>query len=79
MKADSKIYIAGHTGWWIGNTRKLKERGYQNLIYRTPRTDLTNQQAVQIFLREKPDMFSRCSKVAVSGKQHLSRQFIYKT
>jgi len=58
MKKESRIYIAGHRGM-VGSAilRKLKEREYENLIYRThERLDLTRQEQVEEFFdKEQPD------------------------
>jgi len=59
LSKDSKIYIAGHRGM-VGSAvkRKLKQEGYDNLIYRTStELDLRNQKAVQQFFKEEqPDI-----------------------
>ena len=58
MKKNDKIYIAGHRGL-VGSAilRKLKDNGYENLIYKThSELDLTDQSAVKFFFeKEKPD------------------------
>jgi len=58
MKKNSKIYIAGHRGL-VGSAivKKLKLKGYTNLIYRTHnKLDLTNQKDVaEFFETEKPE------------------------
>ncbi|MBC7162754.1 MAG: GDP-L-fucose synthase [Immundisolibacter sp.] len=58
MKPSDKIYIAGHRGL-VGSAlmRKLRERGYTNLLIRThAELDLTDQAAVEAFFAaEKPD------------------------
>ena len=58
MKINSKIYVAGHTGL-VGSAlvRKLKEKGYHNLIFREyPPFDLTHQNDVEKFFEiEKPE------------------------
>ncbi len=58
MKINSKIYVAGHTGL-VGSAlvRKLKEKGYHNLIFREyPPFDLTHQNDVEkLFEIEKPE------------------------
>jgi len=58
MKKNSKIYIAGHRGL-VGSAivKKLKLKGYTNLIYRThKKLDLTNQKDVaEFFETEKPE------------------------
>lgn len=57
MKADDKIYIAGHTGL-VGSAvmRLLRKKGYTNLLYQTKEElDLTNRAEVdQWFARQKP-------------------------
>ena len=59
MNSNSKIYICGHSGM-AGSAimRKLKEKGYNNLIYRTHKElDLTNQADVfKFFETEKPEV-----------------------
>lgn len=56
---DSKIYIAGHKGM-VGSAiwRKLKEKGYNNLIgKKSNELDLRNQKEVQtFFINEKPEI-----------------------
>jgi len=58
MKQSDKIYIAGHRGL-VGSAivRKLKSRGFDNLLMRThEELDLTSQTEVQnFFQQEKPD------------------------
>jgi len=58
MNKVSKIYIAGHKGL-VGSAivKKLREKGYTNLVYRThTELDLTNQEAVaEFFKHEKPE------------------------
>ena len=52
---NSKIYVAGHRGL-VGSAiiRKLKEKGYKNIIYSNrEKLDLTNQLQVYKFLRKK--------------------------
>ena len=57
MNNSSKIYICGHRGM-AGSAimRKLQEKGYTNLVYRTHKElDLTNQADVfKFFEQEKP-------------------------
>ncbi len=59
MNKSSKIYICGHRGM-AGSAimRKLQEKGYINLVYRTHKElDLTNQTDVfSFFETEKPDV-----------------------
>jgi GDP-L-fucose synthase len=58
MKADSRIYVAGHRGL-VGSAivRRLEKLGYGNLILRTRHeTDLTNAAAVNnLFEQTKPE------------------------
>jgi len=67
MKKESKIYVAGHRGL-VGSAilRKLRERGYSNLVTRTSRElDLREQGAVrEFFERERPEyVFLAAAKV----------------
>ena len=59
MKKTDKIYVAGHRGL-VGSAivRRLQERGYTNLVYRThAELDLTEQAAVRNFFEtEHPDI-----------------------
>lgn len=58
MDQNSKIYVAGHTGL-VGSAfvRKLREKGYHNLVLRTHgELDLLDQAAVQsFFAQEQPE------------------------
>lgn len=58
MNKNANIYLAGHKGL-VGSAilRKLKSKGYQNLLLRShAELDLTNQAAVSAFFQsEKPD------------------------
>ncbi len=58
MKKESRIYIAGHCGM-VGSAilRKLKEKGYQNVICRShAHLDLTRQKDVEDFFdKEEPE------------------------
>ncbi|WP_342043022.1 GDP-L-fucose synthase [Bacillus sp. OTU2372] len=58
MNTNSKIYVAGHRGL-VGSAivRKLEEKGYTNLVYRTSKElDLRDKNAVdQFFAEEKPE------------------------
>ena len=55
----SKIYVAGHNGL-VGSAilRKLKKKGYKNIVYRTKKQlDLKDQKKVFNFLKkQKPDL-----------------------
>ena len=57
MKADDKIYIAGHTGL-VGSAvvRLLRQKGYTNLLYQTrEKLDLTDRTEVdEWFAQQKP-------------------------
>lgn len=59
MDKESKIYVCGHRGM-VGSAilRKLQEKGYNNLVYKTSKElDLTNQAAVfDYFEQEKPEV-----------------------
>ena len=59
IKKNAKIYIAGHKGM-VGSalTRKLKEKGYKNLLtINRKKLDLINQQKTFNFLKKnKPDL-----------------------
>ncbi len=55
MNKSDKIYVAGHNGM-VGSAivRQLKSNGFTNLLVRTSKElDLTNQQAVNSFLKQK--------------------------
>jgi GDP-L-fucose synthase len=57
MEKNAKIYIAGHRGMvGSGLERKLRKKGYNNIVTRTSSDlDLRNQQAVNDFFeKEKP-------------------------
>ena len=79
---NSKIYIACHTGL-VGSAilRKLKSKGYKNLIYRTKKQlDLKNQKKVQNFLRQqKPDfIFIAAAKVGgIYSNNKYKADFIF--
>ena len=67
INLKSKIYVAGHRGL-VGSAiiRKLKKKGYKNLIYKEKsKLDLTNQVKVIKYLkRERPDfVFIAAAKV----------------
>ncbi|MGH7469602.1 MAG: GDP-L-fucose synthase family protein [Longimicrobiales bacterium] len=58
MKADDRIYVAGHRGM-VGSAlvRRLQADGFNNLLLRTPEElDLTDQRAtLEFFRNERPD------------------------
>ncbi|QIZ10731.1 GDP-L-fucose synthase [Priestia megaterium] len=67
MNKESKIYVAGHRGL-VGSAivRKLEEKGYTNLVYRTSKElDLRDKNEVDsFFAEEKPDfVFLAAAKV----------------
>ena len=67
INLNSKIYVAGHKGL-VGSAiiRKLKKKGYKNLIFRSKKQlDLKNQKKVLSFLKRiKPDfIFMAAAKV----------------
>ena len=67
MRENSKIYVAGHRGL-VGSAilRKLQEKGYTNLIYRTSQElDLRRQAEVEAFFeKERPEyVFLAAAKV----------------
>ena len=82
MEKHSKIYIAGHRGL-VGSAikRKLEQKGYSNLIYRTSgELDLRNQQAAEEFFKtEKPDyVFLAAAKVGgIHANNTYPAEFIY--
>ena len=82
MYQKSKIYLAGDRGL-VGTAlkRKLKSKGYTNLIFRTHKElNLTCQQAVnEFFAREKPEyVFLAAAKVGgILANITYSAEFIY--
>lgn len=82
MLKTSKIYIAGHGGL-VGSAiiRKLKEKGYNNLITQEHRKlDLTNQAAVEAFFKKtKPEyVFLAAAKVGgIMANKTYPAEFIY--
>ncbi len=64
MEKDAKIYVAGHAGL-VGSAivRKLKEKGYSNIIgKRSGELDLTRQADTEaFFVAEKPDYVFLCA------------------
>ena len=82
INLNSKIYVAGHTGL-VGSAilRKLKSKGYKNLIYRTRKQlDLKNQKKVQNFLKlQKPDfIFIAAAKVGgIYSNNKYKADFIF--
>ena len=82
MEKDAKIYVSGHRGL-VGSAivRKLKEKGYANIITRSSQElDLTNQAATLAFFEaEKPDyVFLAAAKVGgIMANQTYPAEFIY--
>ena len=82
MNQNSKIYVAGHGGM-VGSAliRKLKQKGYQNLLTRTSKElDLTVQRDVLDFFESaKPDIvFIAAAKVGgIHANNTYRGQFIY--
>ncbi|MBE0428222.1 MAG: GDP-L-fucose synthase, partial [Nitrospirae bacterium] len=82
MDKNSKIYVAGHRGL-VGSAliRKLKERGYVNLLTKTSRSlDLRRQRDTErFFKRERPDyVFLAAAKVGgILANNTYRADFIY--
>jgi len=82
MDLNSKIYVAGHNGM-VGSAiiKKLKEKGYQKLIYKTSKElNLMRQLEVEDFFeREKPDyVFLAAAKVGgIHANNTYPAEFIY--
>jgi GDP-L-fucose synthase len=82
MDKESKIYIAGHRGM-VGSAvvRKLKSKGYQNLVYRTSsELDLKDQPAVgEFFEDEQPDyVIDAAARVGgIMANRDYPWQFLY--
>ena len=82
MNLNSKIYIAGHNGM-VGSAicRKLKELGYNNLIFKDSKSlDLRNQNSVNDFFeREEPEnVFLAAAKVGgILANSKYKAEFIY--
>ena len=82
ISLKSKIYVAGHKGL-VGSAiiRKLKQKGYENIIFRSKKQlDLKNQKKVYNFLKKnKPDfIFIAAAKVGgiYSNDKHRA-EFIF--
>ncbi|MDA7752934.1 GDP-L-fucose synthase [Candidatus Pelagibacter sp.] len=82
INLKSKIYVAGHKGL-VGSAiiRKLKKKGYKNLIFRSRKQlDLKNQKKVLSFLkRNKPDfIFIAAAKVGgIYSNNKYRAEFIF--
>jgi len=82
MDKNSKIYLAGHTGL-VGSAllRKLKEKGYGNIVTRTlSELDLVDQHATAAFFRsEKPEyvLLAAARVGGIVANNTYRAQFIY--
>ncbi len=82
MEKKSKIYVAGHRGM-VGSAivRKLKEKGYDNILTaRSDEVDLRKQAVVESFFEgESPDyVFLAAAKVGgILANNHYRAEFIY--
>ncbi len=82
MKADNKVYVAGHRGL-VGAAlmRRLVIGGYTNVIVRThAELELTDQRAVNVFFeKERPDyVFLAAAKVGgIHANNTYRADFIY--
>ncbi|MGN6618801.1 MAG: GDP-L-fucose synthase family protein [Ilyomonas sp.] len=82
MKADSKIYVAGHNGM-VGSAlvRKLREKGFENIVYRSSKElDLRDAAAVAgYFAEEKPEfVFLAAAKVGgILANDTYRADFLY--
>ncbi|WP_353427824.1 GDP-L-fucose synthase [Polynucleobacter sp. MWH-UH19D] len=81
-RLNQKIYVAGHRGM-VGSAivRKLKAKGYSNIVTRThAELDLTNQAAVKTFFeQEKPEhVYLAAAKVGgIHANNTFPAEFIY--
>ena len=69
INKNSKIYVAGHNGL-IGSAilRKLKDKGYTNIIYRSKKQlDLKSQVKVLNFLKKQKPNFIFIAAAKVGG------------
>ncbi|MBD2093087.1 GDP-L-fucose synthase [Microcoleus sp. FACHB-1515] len=82
MKANSKIYVAGHQGL-VGSAivKVLRQQGYENLVLKTSRElDLRRQAEVEdFFAKEQPEyVFLAAAKVGGIQANNIYRaEFIY--
>ncbi|MBO8132062.1 MAG: GDP-L-fucose synthase [Candidatus Marinimicrobia bacterium] len=82
MNKNSKIYVAGHRGM-VGSAivRKLKEEGYNNLVFRTSKElDLRRQKDTEEFFeKERPEyVFLAAAKVGgILANSTYVAEFIY--
>lgn len=69
MRKNSRIYLAGHTGL-LGSAifRKLKDKGFSNIITRTHRElDLTRQADVESFFKRESPEFVILAAAKIGG------------
>ena len=82
MKADARIYVAGHRGM-VGSAivRELKRQGYTNIITRChDELDLCRQEATEsFFAEERPEyIFLAAAKVGgIVANQNFPADFLY--
>ena len=82
INITSKIYIAGHNGL-VGSAilRKLKNKGYKNIIYRSKKQlDLKDQKkTLNFLLKQKPDfIFIAAAKVGgIYSNNKYKAEFIF--
>jgi GDP-L-fucose synthase len=82
MEKNSKVFVAGHRGM-VGSAivRKLREKGYSNIVTRTSaEVDLRIQTSVNdLFDREKPDyVFVAAAKVGgIHANNTYRAEFLY--
>lgn len=82
MQANSKIYVAGHRGL-VGSAivRKLKAKGYNNILGRTSQElDLRDQSSVKQFFEEEQPKYVYLAAAKVGGilaNSTYPAQFLY--
>ena len=82
INKNSKIYVSGHKGL-VGSAivRKLKEKGYKNIIYKSRKElDLTNQKKVHEFLKKYKPKFIFLAAAKVGGiysNKKYKAEYIY--
>lgn len=82
MQANSKIYVAGHRGL-VGSAivRKLKAKGYNNILGRTSQElDLRDQSSVKRFFEEEQPKYVYLAAAKVGGilaNSTYPAQFLY--
>src|SRR6202048_4227721 len=82
MSKDNRIFVAGHRGM-VGSAivRKLRERGYTNIVARThAEVDLVQQAAVrEFFLKERIDqVYMAAAKVGgILANNTYPAEYIY--